>query len=107
MPGVVTVSGQVKCADGGMPTLSSGAKLTVSGSAAMLFSAVPSLTPYTGCSFQVSGSPKPCTVATPSGGSAGKLTAGSQPVLLDSLSGVTDNASTVSATAGATKLTAS
>ncbi len=108
MAGVVTVAGQISCADQGNPTLTSGAKLTVSGKGVLLYSAVPQLTPWTGCSFTTpSGAPKPCTKATPvAQGQAGKLTAGSQPVLLDNLTAQTDNGSSVTVTAGQQTLTA-
>lgn len=108
MAGVVTVAGQLSCADNGKPTLTSSAKLTVSGQAVLLYSTVPQLTPWSGCTFTAGNSPKPCTVANPvSQGQAGKLTAGSQPVLLDNLTAQTDNLSSVTVTAGQQKLTAS
>jgi hypothetical protein len=113
MAGVVTTAGSLTCADHGSPTLTSAAKLTVAGKPVVLYSAVPTFTPWTGCTFQASGSPKPCTAAAPiANGAAAKLTAGSQPVLLDNLQAGTDNpppppTPSVTVVAGQTKLTAS
>lgn len=113
MPTVVTTAGSLTCADHGSPTLTSSAKLTVSGSPAVLYAGVPAFTPWTGCTFQVSGSRRPCTAAAPiSNGQAAKLTAGSQPVLLSDLKAGTDNpppppAPSVTVVAGQSKLTAS
>jgi hypothetical protein len=113
MAGVVTTAGSLTCSHSGKPTLSSSTKLTVAGQPAVLYSAVPSFTPWAGCTFQVSGSNKPCTAAAPiAQGQALKLTAGSQPVLLDDLQAGTDNpppppTPSVTVVAGQGKLTAS
>jgi hypothetical protein len=113
MAGVVTTAGSLTCADSGKPTLTSSAKLTVSGKPAVLYQAVPSFTPWTGCTFTTpNGTKKPCMAATPiAQGQAAKLTAGSQPVLLDNLQAGTDNpppppAASVKVAAGQAKLTA-
>jgi hypothetical protein len=113
MAAVVTTAGSLTCADQGTPTLTSSAKLTVGGRPVVVYGDVPTFTPWTGCKFQVSGSPKPCTVATPfANGAAAKLTAGSRPVLLDNLQAATDNpppppTASVTVVAGQSKLTAS
>ncbi|MFL6139703.1 MAG: hypothetical protein ACJ74O_18170 [Frankiaceae bacterium] len=113
MAGVVTTAGSLTCAHQGKPALTSAAKLTVARKPVVLYSAVPTFKPWTPCNFQVSGSPKPCTAAAPiAKGSATKLTAGMQPVLLDDLQAGTDNpppppAPSVTVVAGQAKLTAS
>src|SRR4051794_20604881 len=108
MATIVTLGGSIKCASGGTATLTSSAKLTVNGQAALLFSGVPSFAPPTGCSFTTpSGATKPCTTLTASSGQSVKLTAGSQPVLLSTASIITDNPDPVTVTAGQSTVTAS
>jgi hypothetical protein len=113
MPKVVTTAGSLTCNDNGKPALTSTAKLTVAKKPVVLYSAVPTFKPWTGCAFQVNGSPKPCTTAAPiAQGQATKLTVGKQPVLVDNLLAGTDNpppppTPSVSVSAGQAKLTAS
>lgn len=113
MAGVVTTAGSLTCSHAGAPTLSSPAKLTVAQKAVVHYADVPGFTPWSGCTFQVSGGNKPCTAAAPiAQGQSAKLTAGSQPVLLDNLQAGTDNpppppAPSVTVVAGQSKLTAS
>ena len=107
MATIVTRGGSIKCASGGTATLTSTAKLTVSGQAALLFSGVPSFAPPVGCQFSTPSGSKPCTTLTASSGQSLKLTAGSQPVLLSTASISTDNPDKVTVTAGQSKVTAS
>jgi hypothetical protein len=109
MADVVTTAGSLACPDGGSAALSSTAKLTVSSQPVVLYSGLTSVASFVDCTFQVSGSPNPCTGATPvARGQATKLTAGSQPVLLDDLhANTTNNQLPITVTAGQAKLTAS
>jgi hypothetical protein len=108
MPGVVITSGALKCSDSGKATMTSTAKLTVSRTPVVLETDLSTFTPYAGCTFTTpSGSNKPCAQTNvTSGGTAQKLTVGGKPVLLDDLQATTDNASSVTLTAGEKKLTA-
>jgi hypothetical protein len=109
MAGVVTVGGSVSCSHSGTAPITSTAKLTVSGQAALLYPNLASFVPFTACSYvNAGGTAQPCATLTPSGGQASKLTAGSQPVVLASLSATTENPpATVTVQAGQSKLTAS
>ena len=125
MAAVVTTAGSLTCADGGKPTLTSGAKLTVKEKPVLLYPDVPTFNGdgppkpgWTGCTFQLNGVSKPCQTAVPlptvppGKGKSGKLTAGSAPVLLADLMAGTDNpppppAQSVTVAAGQAKLTAS
>ena len=108
MATIVTLDGSIKCASGGTAKLTSTAKLTVRGQAALLFSGVPSFAPPAGCKFTTpSGVTNPCKTLSASSGQSLKLTAGSQPVLLSTASITTDNSDPVTVTAGQSKVTAS
>jgi len=108
MAGVVITSGVLKCSDSGQATMTSSAKLTVSSTAVVLATDLSTFKPYTGCQFKTpNGTPKVCaSTTTTSGGTAQKLTVGGKPVLLDDLKAQTDNLSSVTLTAGQSKLTA-
>jgi hypothetical protein len=107
MATIVTLAGSIKCKNGGTATLTSAAKLTVGGRAAVLFSGVSSFKPV-GCTFPTPSGTKPCTTFSASSGQALKLTAGSQAVLLSTASITTDNADVpVAVKAGHSKVTAS
>jgi hypothetical protein len=108
MPGVVITSGALTCSDSGKATMTSTAKLTVSRTPVVLETDLSTFTPYVGCTFTPpGGSNKPCAQTNvTSGGTAQKLTVGGKPVLLDDLQATTDNASSVTLTAGENKLTA-
>jgi hypothetical protein len=110
MAAPITTAGSFTCADSGSPTLSSPAKLTVSGERVLLFSAAATLGPYVGCTFTVQGVVSPCTKTTVvSGGKASKLTADGSAVLLDSVEAQAGNpapAAKATVEAGQTKLTA-
>jgi hypothetical protein len=112
MAGVVTKSGSLTCANNGQPTMTSSAKLTVSGNAVIPFGSVTSFTPYTGCNYNDgSGVQGPCTTTTATtGGQAGKLTVGGQAALLDNLkatAGTPPPPAPITVSAGQSKLTAS
>jgi hypothetical protein len=77
----------------------------------MLFSAVARLSTYKNCTFKdQNGNTQECTTTTvTTGGKAGKLTAGSEAVLLDSITataGTPAPPAPVTVTAGQAKLTA-
>ena len=111
MAKVVTTAGSLTCANTGKPTLSSSAKLKVSGQPVIPFSSVSTFTPYTGCTFTSSSAVGPCTVTSvTSGGQASKLTVGGQGALLDNLSataGTQPPPASITVAAGQSKLTAS
>jgi hypothetical protein len=108
MPGVVVTGGALTCADGGKAAMTSTVKLTVGQVPVVIAANLGTFTPYTACNFKTpNGTPKMCAATTVvSGGTAQKLTAGNQAVLLDDLQAKTDNLSAVSLSAGETKLTA-
>jgi hypothetical protein len=107
----VTTKGSFTCANGGSPTLSSQAKLTVAGKPVMPYSAVSGLGTYTGCNYSVGTVSGPCTTTTVvSGGKAAKLTVAAEAALLDSIKANAGNpppSAPVTVKAGQTKLTAS
>jgi hypothetical protein len=112
MANAVTTAGSLTCANNGKPTLTSTAKLTVSGKPVIPFSSLSSFTPYTGCTYNDgSGVTGPCTTTTvTTGGQASKLTVGGQAALLDNLSataGTPPPPAPISVAAGQSKLTAS
>ncbi len=112
MAAVVTTDGSLTCANNGQPTLSSSAKLTVSGKPVIPFSSVTSFTPYTNCSYNDgSGVKGPCTTTTvASGGQAVKLKVGGQAALLADLgatAGTPPPPAPITVDAGQSKLTAS
>ena len=111
MANPVTVNGSLTCANGGKPTLSSSAKLTVSNNAVIPFSSLLSFTPYTGCNYSSGNTVGPCTQTTVvSPGSAQKLTVGGAPALLDNLTanaGSPPPPAPITVDAGQQKLTAS
>lgn len=105
----LTIASTVQCGHFGTVAVSSSTKLTVSGSAVLIQTGVAGKS-VAGCTTQVTpGGNKPCTtvgsVAPPS--LALKLTAGGQPVVLDSLVGLTDGVppGALLGVAGQTKLT--
>ncbi|NLP64959.1 hypothetical protein [Paraburkholderia sacchari] len=119
MSGVLTTASNVTCGHAGNVSTSSSTKLQVNGAAVLLQSGIAGQS-IAGCSTppasDASGpTAKPCTtVASVTGGPAGKLQADSQPVMLDTLAGTTDGmvAKTtpqqlLAGIAGQTKLTAS
>jgi hypothetical protein len=91
MAHAVTTAGSFTCTHKGSPEFTSTAKLTVTTTdgteTVMLFSAVASLGTYKGCTFKdQNGNTQECATTTvTSGGKAGKLTAGGEAVLLDSI----------------------
>src|SRR6266516_1535299 len=106
----VTTSGSFTCANGGSPSLTSQARLTVAGQPVLPFSAVGELGTYTKCNYNVSNIVGPCTktVAT-SGGPATKLTVAGKPVLLQTIIAPAGNPPPqlpVTVAAGQTRLTA-
>ena len=116
MPGVLTTASNVTCGHSpGKVTTTGSPKLKVSGQPVLLKTGIMGK-PVGSCSTPVVSAPspvsKPCTsVLAVLSGEALKLTVGSLPVMLDTLSGSTDglvaNApqAFLSATAGQTKLT--
>lgn len=112
MSGVLTIGSQVTCSFQGTVQTSSNAKLTVNGAPVLLATGIAGKS-IAGCTHPTSSSPTatPCTtVASLSGGLSSKLTAGSSPVVLDSVAGFGDSVNpidTISAQAQQTKLTAS
>jgi hypothetical protein len=111
MANVVTTAGSLTCANNGAPTLSSSAKLKVSGKPVIPFASVSTFTPYTGCAYSSGSVTGPCTKTTvTTGGQASKLTVGGQAALLDNLSataGTPPPPAPISVAAGQSKLTAS
>ena len=107
MAKVLTTDSTIDCGHEGTVGTSSSAKLRVDGAAVLVETGVAGKT-IAGCT-QTGGPPTPCTaVAAISSGRATKLTAGGQPVMLDTLSGTTNGApvGALSATAGQDRLTA-
>ena len=111
MANVVIASGYLTCPHQGKLTLTSSAKLTVSGTPVVPFSALPTAPQtYIGCTYQMSGSPAPCTVTTPTGGGqSAKLSAGGAALLDDLIAtaGTPATPAPATVTAGQSKLTAS
>jgi hypothetical protein len=110
MADVVTTGGSLECGHKGKPRLASTAKLVAGGAKVIPFTSLSSFSPYTGCTFTSNSVQGPCTVTTVvAKGQASKLTVGSQPVLLADLSATAGSPpppSTVTVTAGQSKLTA-
>lgn len=105
MAAPVTTAGSFTCVDHGSPTLKSNAKLTVDEKPVLPFAVVATLGTYKDCKFANG----PCTATTVvSGGSAGNLTVGGEPVLLDSIianAGTPATPAAVTVVAGQEKLT--
>lgn len=110
MAHVVCTDGSFTCADTGVRTLTSAAKLCVGGCAVVPFSAAAGAGTYQDCTFASGSVTGPCTATTVvSGGKASKLTVDGDAVLLDDLSataGTPPPPKTISVAAGQTQLTA-
>lgn len=82
---VAVSNGDLACPHQGTRSLSGFAKFTVGGSAVVRLSAVPGVAAYDGCTTKDSnGVAHPCLTTAVSSPGATRLTAGGQPVLLDS-----------------------
>jgi hypothetical protein len=105
MAKVLTSGSQVVCGHGGSIKLVTSSKLKISGNPVVTLVG-PAVS---GCGTPVTAAGnKPCATASPVGGQAVKLKAGGSPVMLDTVSGVTDGVppGAITATAAQSKLTA-
>jgi hypothetical protein len=106
----LTVSSDVECGHKGLVAVDSSAKLTVGGNAVLLASGVVSKTVSASCATPSTSTTHPCTsvLSILPTSLATKLTAGGMPVVLDSLSGLTNGLppGKLMAIAGQSKLTA-
>ena len=109
MPKVLTKDSSVKCGHGATASVSSSAKLTVSGKEVLLEDGPPTWSFDTNCGqVDSSSGQKQCTkIASVSAGKSTKLTVGGKAVLLDTLAGMTDGSpsnTALNASAGQNKL---
>lgn len=94
MAGVLTVGSDVTCGHQGTVTVTSSAKLSVSGNPVLLKAGIANQ-PVTGCAIVPTVAPAPIStkcllVTSVDGGEATKLTAGGSPVVLETLKGETN-----------------
>jgi hypothetical protein len=107
MPKVLTTDSTIDCGHEGTVGTSSAAKLRVDGARVLVETGIAGKT-ISNCT-QTGGPPTPCSaVVAITSGRATKLTAGGQPVMLDTLTGTTNGGppGALSATAGQSRMTA-
>jgi hypothetical protein len=91
MPLVLTTSSQITCAHQAPVSLSSAAKLSVSGARVLVLTDVVGAQ-VVGCTNPDSSSSKKCLTVAAASGTALKLTVDGQPVVNDTLAGTSDGA---------------